>query len=190
MHITLLGDPCTGKSSILEQLAAQDKLVVFEEGWKRIPKEVEEDKPASHRWFCDYFFDRDKKALATHKEEPIIFERVLHYQYPLGVAQYKSGKVRKKDFDLNNEYLDCLTRELHYGNVAVLYFLSDYQTTIERLLERGIYKTKAQYRYWDLIREETRAYFGTWESYFQINTVGKSLEQVYEQFNTILSGLE
>lgn len=183
MLYLFVGDPCSGKSSVLRRLRDEGHVVVLEHGWEQIRPEVELDKQASNVWFCDYYHARDKKILEQYSTSDcdLSFERILQYQYPFSKAQLRSGKISKEEYDGLVKYIDTLVRDVPLRELTVFHFLSDYRLTQKRLAERGIYKDETQFVYWDMVREETRSYFEPLATaYHVIDTVDRSLDEVYE----------
>jgi len=161
--------------------------VVLEHGWELIPARIESNKAASNKWFCNYFFERDRKIARIHKQRKgnIYFERILHYQYPLTKAQLKCNKISKDEYSEIMTHLNTLL--VHFDNfftkIKVFHFVADNSDIIDRLSQRNIHKDKESFvNYLEVLREETQNYFKTvFHSYHHISTSGKSVSEVYEE---------
>ena len=44
MKAVLIGDACSGKTTVLKLLHEKGYPVIFEEGWQNLPPEIEQDK--------------------------------------------------------------------------------------------------------------------------------------------------
>ena len=174
MQVLVVGDSCSGKSSVLAWLQKQGLPVVFEEGWKHIPRIEEEDKARSNIWFCNYFFERDRQ----HLGQSVVMERCLQYQFPFTYAQELAGKITAAEREKIIEQLSHLADQLSLEqNIVVIHFVCDSALIHDRLKER-LPATTNQKFYWDILRQQTKEYFQNLGRYYQINTTSKTIPEI------------
>ncbi len=179
-HAIIVGDACSGKSTVMELLSAKGFNVVFEEGLPVIPFEVENDKFLSNKWFIDYYHKREKNIVIS-----TIFEYVLHFQYPFTIAQRKTGKITPGQEVMLVSYLSSLTTPLDLSTL-VFHFTLDNSTILSRLGEKKLFKPIGHTAYLDMLRSETQRYFSSRTRYFTIDVTSKTPQEVCEWVEEIL----
>ena len=183
MQVIVVGDSCSGKSSVLLWLQKQGLLTLPEEGWKQIPYIEESNKARSNIWFCNYFFDRDQQ----YRGRSVIKERCLQYQFPFTCAQELAGKITPVEREKIIEQLNYLDRQLPLErDSVVIHFVCSSELVYERLKVRIATMTR-QTPYWDILRQQTKEYFQILGRYYQIDTTSKTIPEIGADVLEILS---
>lgn len=189
MTIILVGDPCSGKSTVIQRLEKEGYAVAIEDGIKKIPLAVENDKMQAILWFTKYYFERDR-TIENNKEENknkrIITERSVHFQYAHTNAQEKYGKITKEEKEYILKKIDEFAKQMPLEKeTIVIQTICSNEQIQTRLRERKL--QKKQDRYWDILRHETEDFFKERTKYYKINTTNLSTEEVYAEVKKILS---
>ncbi len=164
--VVLVGDSCSGKTTVLGRLSKLGYAVVFEEGWKQIPRDIEVDKVRANEWFCEYFAQRDFNRSRTD----VVLERCLQFQFPFTAAQYLSGKISASERDRILDIIDRLARKVPLpDDVQIIHLVCDSGLILKRLRER-LGAMADQCTYWDTLRQETENYFQNFSGYSRIDT--------------------
>lgn len=184
MKIILVGDSCSGKTTILQMLQERGHPALLEEGWRLIPPEVERNKLQSNIWFTWYYFNRDRPFF----EKNITLERCFHFQYPFTHAQFQTGKITVEERDEALRLLDTLGSALPLEeNTIVIHLTCSPEQTWQRLQARGREQSPMQLAYWSLLRELTTRYFQPRSRYHLIDTTTKTPDEVCSEVLSILS---
>ena len=182
MKTILIGDPCAGKSTIIEQLEKEKYCVAIEDGIKKIPPLIEAEKLNSNFWFMDYYFKRDFPL----KNKKAVHERYLHFQFPFTNAQAKFGKITPKEHIYITERLQRLADQLPLEKESiVIHMICSNEQIQARLTKRNLHKK--QDRYWDILREETENFFKPRTKYYKIDTTPLSPQEVYAEVKKIFA---
>ncbi|MBI4150218.1 deoxynucleoside kinase [Candidatus Woesearchaeota archaeon] len=184
MKVIIVGDACSGKTTILHMLQQNGYPVLLEEGWQLIPPKIEGNKLQSNLWFTRYYFNRERPF---HNKD-VILERCLHFQYPFTHAQFQAGKITMEQRDEALLLLDTLASAmpLEQDTVAI-HLVCSSEHIWERLEARGRGQHTGQLWYWDSLRELTERYFSTRCKYYQLDTTTRTPEAVYAEVAAILS---
>ncbi len=184
MTIILVGDPCSGKSTIIRSLEREGYAVAIEDGIKKIPLAVENDKMQAILWFTAYYFERDKSVLGKESKK-MITERSVHFQYAHVNAQAKYGKITKEEAEHILKEINKFATQLPLkpGTIVIQTVCSNDQIQT-RLTERSLHKK--QDRYWNILRQETEDFFKSRTKYYKIDTTDLSTEKVYAEVKKIL----
>ncbi len=181
-HAIIVGDSCSGKSTVLQLLSQKGFRVVFENGLAKIPAETENDKSLSNKWFMDYYHQREKDVAV-----PTLFEYSLHFQYPFTITQRRTRKITPGQEVMLISYLASLTHKEHLDpQTIVFHFILDNPIIISRLAQKKLFKPASHAVYLDTLREETQRYFSSRSKYYQIDTTGKSAEEIAQWVEGIL----
>ena len=182
MKAILIGDPCAGKSTIIEQLKKEGYPVAIEDGIKKIPPLIEAEKLNSNLWFMDYYFKRDFPL----KNKKAIHERYLHFQFPFTNAQAKFGKITPKENTYLIERLQRLAEQLPLEKESiVIHMICSNEQIQARLTKRNLHKK--QDRYWDILRQETEDFFKPRTKYYKIDTTRLTKEEAYVEVKNIFA---
>ncbi len=182
MNIMLVGDPCSGKSTIIKRLEKEGYLIAIEDGIKKIPLQIENDKMQAILWLIKYYFERDNEN--SHKT--IITERGVQFQYPHTNAQAKYGKITKQEKEYILKKIDEFAKQMPLEKeTIVIQTVCSNEQIQTRLTERNLHKK--QDKYWNLLREETEDYFKTRTKYYKIETTNLTIDEVYEEVKKILN---
>ena len=186
MKILFVGDACSGKTTILKRLKEDGYPVILEEGWQKIPLEIEADKFQSFIWFTNYYFEREKNLKHEGKDKAILIERPLHTHYPYAKAQFFSGKITEEQYKQETAFLDSLATQIPLAEeTTVLHFVCNSEIIRARLEARGRRQTKEQEKYWDLMRQFTEEYFAKY-MYYKIDTTTLSLDEIHREAKRVL----
>ncbi|MBI5072633.1 AAA family ATPase [Candidatus Woesearchaeota archaeon] len=184
MKVILVGDPCSGKSTVIKRLEKEGYAVAIEDGIKKIPLAVENDKIQAILWFTEYYFNRDKQS-STNKDKKIIAERSVHFQYAHTSAQAKYGKIRNEEKEHILKRIDEFAKQLPLEKeTIVIQTVCSNEQTQTRLQERSLHKK--QDRYWNILRQETEDFFKEKTKYYKVDTTILSTEEVYGEVKRIL----
>ena len=184
MKIILLGDSCSGKTTVLKMLQEKGYPVVFEEGLKRIPPEVEGNKLQSNLWFTKYYHERDR----TLPLALVILEYCLQFQYPFTEAQFQSGKITQEQREIALQLLDQHARDIPLEKeTRVIHLVCSPEQIIERLQLRQMKDDAKQIHYRNILRHATEQYFGARCIYHKIDTSNLSPEEVYNAIVALFS---
>lgn len=180
MRTIIIGDPGSGKTTLLKHIQKLGGFVVFEKGRDLIPPKEESNKYLSNKWFCDYYFHRDKDIWNSD----MFFEYSLHRQIPFTHAQYSVGKISKQEHALLLEYIEQLSIKLPIQDSIVYHFTIPTDVINCRQELRGRTQSITQNNYYNILREETENYFKSQPvMYKKINThtedLGRLAEELY-----------
>lgn len=184
MKVILVGDSCSGKTSVLRMLEERGFPVVFEEGWQLIPKDAERDKLKSNLWFTKYFFERERPFYGKN----VILENCLHFQYPFTHAQHQAGKIILEQRDKALLLLDTLVTAIPLEPESMVIHLTCSSEQVCRRLEtRGRLQEAGQVRYREILRDLTERYFQPRCRYHKIDTTSRGPDEVFSIVMEILS---
>ncbi|MBI2573059.1 hypothetical protein HYV86_04330 [Candidatus Woesearchaeota archaeon] len=182
-QVIIVGDACSGKSTVLRLLQQKGFRVLFEEGLPVIPPDVEQDKFLSNKWFIDYYRSREEGITV-----PTILEYALHFQYPFTVAQRRTGKITPGEEVMLISHLAHLTHTKPLTKDTIVFHLTlDNSIILSRLATKKLFKPASHVLYLDALREETQRYFSARATYYKMDTLGKQPEEIAQWIEDILS---
>lgn len=178
MKIYIVGDPCAGKSTFLDNFSDKRFEIFEEEGYLKIPTLLEANKFFSYLWFYLYYYNRDK-SIKTEKT-PII-ERGLHEDYALLEACFQTGKIDVKQKEIMTYVIDLMFKDLPLQpDDLVINFICQNELIRQRLECRGRKQGSEKEKYWDIYRNELKKFYIGKCEYWEIDTSNLTEDEVFE----------